>query len=189
MRAQQEAGGFRRTGCTVGASSASGYGHSASDGTAFMAKGDGRNASMTPTTTSKTIKPHTTTTTSSHHEDSHHDTHHDSHHDSHESHHESHHDDKPKKDKSKKDDITITIPNPITKIKKATKSVEKKMHKDKKDKPAKSGTSAGGFCATCGNGMEPGARFCPSCGSERCKACNTPLPTKVAFCPSCGGKI
>ena len=57
MRAAQEAQGFRRTGCAVGASSASGYGHSRSDGTAFQGKGDSRNAAITNASTRKQSPP------------------------------------------------------------------------------------------------------------------------------------
>ncbi|MGE5235272.1 MAG: SPFH domain-containing protein [Acidobacteriota bacterium] len=55
-------------------------------------------------------------------------------------------------------------------------------------------TAAGaGFCARCGVGLPPGARFCPSCGqsiaSAACQACKQPIPPGAHFCPACGAAV
>jgi membrane protease subunit (stomatin/prohibitin family) len=52
--------------------------------------------------------------------------------------------------------------------------------------------SAGGFCAECGAGLPPGARFCPSCGHATagggCPGCGEAVPDGAKFCPNCGTK-
>lgn len=51
--------------------------------------------------------------------------------------------------------------------------------------------AAGAACASCGGALQPGARFCPSCGTavampRSCSNCATELAPDVKFCPSCG---
>lgn len=44
-------------------------------------------------------------------------------------------------------------------------------------------------CNSCGKVINPGDRFCPSCGASqdvRCETCGMQLPTDASFCPSCG---
>jgi hypothetical protein len=60
-------------------------------------------------------------------------------------------------------------------------------------------TVTGGFCATCGGPMAPGAKFCRECGTKAfvpqaapaqqklCTSCGTPS-TGAAFCAMCGIK-
>lgn len=49
-------------------------------------------------------------------------------------------------------------------------------------------------CAGCGAGVEPGARFCPSCGTpvgrpRSCTNCGSELPVGSRFCAACGGRV
>ncbi|MET1232648.1 MAG: adenylate/guanylate cyclase domain-containing protein, partial [Candidatus Limnocylindrales bacterium] len=44
-------------------------------------------------------------------------------------------------------------------------------------------------CRACGRELEPGTRFCPTCGAPveaSCDACGTVLPGDARFCPACG---
>ncbi len=49
-------------------------------------------------------------------------------------------------------------------------------------------------CPGCGAGAEPGARFCPSCGTplghpRACANCGSDLPAGSRFCAACGGRV
>lgn len=49
-------------------------------------------------------------------------------------------------------------------------------------------------CSGCGAGVEPGARFCPSCGTpvgrpRACANCGSDLPAGSRFCAACGGRV
>lgn len=49
-------------------------------------------------------------------------------------------------------------------------------------------------CAGCGAGVEPGTRFCPSCGTpvgrpRACANCGSDLPAGSRFCGACGGRV
>jgi RNA polymerase subunit RPABC4/transcription elongation factor Spt4 len=49
-------------------------------------------------------------------------------------------------------------------------------------------------CSGCGAGVEPGARFCPSCGTplgrpRACANCGSELPAGSRFCAACGGRV
>ena len=53
---------------------------------------------------------------------------------------------------------------------------------------------AGGFCASCGQPLPAGAKFCPSCGAKQnagavCPACGQAVDAGAKFCPSCGQKL
>ena len=52
--------------------------------------------------------------------------------------------------------------------------------------------SAQAFCASCGQAMPAGAKFCPSCGAKQggstCVSCGAPLNAGAKFCPECGAK-
>lgn len=49
-----------------------------------------------------------------------------------------------------------------------------------------------GYCAKCGNAVDPDFLFCTSCGSkirERCKKCEHIVEKVYAYCPACGAKM
>ncbi len=50
----------------------------------------------------------------------------------------------------------------------------------------------GAFCTNCGEGVPPGAKFCPGCGTQQaaggCSGCGQPVPEGAKFCPTCGTK-
>ncbi len=52
---------------------------------------------------------------------------------------------------------------------------------------------AAGFCASCGQPLTPGAKFCPNCGAKQaadvCPGCGQPLTPGAKFCANCGTKI
>lgn len=52
----------------------------------------------------------------------------------------------------------------------------------------------GGFCADCGQPLQPGAKFCPNCGAKQvgsnaCPACGQPVTAGAKFCGNCGQKL
>ncbi len=49
--------------------------------------------------------------------------------------------------------------------------------------------AGGGFCSNCGNGITPGQRFCPQCGTalaRSCPNCGKPVDNQARFCAQCG---
>ena len=53
---------------------------------------------------------------------------------------------------------------------------------------------AGGFCSSCGQPLQPGARFCSRCGAKQqaetvCPNCGQPVQAGARFCASCGQKL
>ena len=52
----------------------------------------------------------------------------------------------------------------------------------------------GGFCASCGQALPTGAKFCPHCGAKQaaggvCPACGQGVQPGAKFCPNCGAKL
>ncbi len=51
---------------------------------------------------------------------------------------------------------------------------------------------AGTPCVKCGASVQPGAKFCPSCGAPQgtaCPKCGAAMPPGAKFCPSCGASL
>lgn len=49
-----------------------------------------------------------------------------------------------------------------------------------------------GYCAKCGDGVDPDFLYCTGCGAkirERCKKCERVVEKIYSFCPSCGAKM
>ncbi|HJK53672.1 MAG TPA: zinc ribbon domain-containing protein, partial [Methanocorpusculum sp.] len=50
-----------------------------------------------------------------------------------------------------------------------------------------------GRCTNCGAVLQPGAKFCPECGtkvgSPKCPACGSEVAAGAKFCPECGQKL
>jgi class 3 adenylate cyclase len=48
------------------------------------------------------------------------------------------------------------------------------------------------ICTACGSPLDPGARFCASCGTAvggRCASCGASIPEAARFCPACGTPV
>jgi len=185
MRRAQESGGFRRTGCTVGASSASGYGYSASDGTSYQGMGDRRNVTTvraTPTPTrhhhnpgvvvNEPRHPRETVVTTTY----------------------------------RTEPVVVERPRQVVF---ATPSSPRLLIFSKKDLATKKrgrtrhrttvtyvtrGSGSGIYCRKCGADMPRDARFCEKCGeavpgvAPRCPNpdCREHLNPSDRFCPTCG---
>jgi predicted amidophosphoribosyltransferase len=60
-----------------------------------------------------------------------------------------------------------------------------------------SAPQGGGACPNCGQGVGPGQKFCPGCGSKVgggggggfCPGCGNAYQAGQKFCPGCGNKL
>jgi len=68
-----------------------------------------------------------------------------------------------------------------------------KIMSDAFSQPAQGAASTAKRCASCGEALPEGAKFCPGCGEKQgtsfCPECGAKLPANAKFCTECGNKL
>lgn len=67
-------------------------------------------------------------------------------------------------------------------------------HSQQPQQPAVAPAQRGSFCASCGQALPAGAKFCPACGAKQqmqavCPDCGHPVAPGTKFCPNCGKQL